>query len=67
MSRADRNPRRSRREGRQVISMWPRAAVVDPRRRHYRDNVVVTAVPAPRAGAATTLEPRHTDGTARNP
>ena len=39
----------------------------DPRRRHYRDNVVVTAVPAPRGGAATTLEPRHTDGTARNP
>jgi len=39
----------------------------DPGRRHYRDNVVVTAVPAPRAGAATTLKPRHTDGTARNP
>ena len=39
----------------------------DPGRRHYRDNVVVTAVPAPRAGAASTLEPRHTDGTARNP
>jgi hypothetical protein len=39
----------------------------DPRRRHYRDNVVVTAVPAPRAGTASTLEPRHTDGTARNP
>jgi hypothetical protein len=39
----------------------------DPRRRHYRDNVVVTAVPAPRAGVASTLEPRHTDGTARNP
>ena len=32
-----------------------------------RDNVVVTAVPAPRAGVASTLEPRHTDGTARNP
>jgi hypothetical protein len=39
----------------------------DPRRRHYRDNVVVTAVPALVAGAATTLEPRHTDGTARTP
>jgi len=39
----------------------------DPGRRHYRDNIVVTAVPAPRAGAASTLEPRHTDGTARNP
>ena len=32
-----------------------------------RDNVVVNAVRAPRAGAATTLKPRHTDGTARNP
>jgi hypothetical protein len=39
----------------------------DPGRRHYRDNIVVTAVPAPRAGTASTLEPRHTDGTARNP
>ena len=39
----------------------------DPSRRHYRDNVVVTAVPAPGAGAATTLEPRHTDGTAETP
>ncbi len=47
-----------------MISMWPPRVVAAPAR---RDNVVVTAVPAPRAGAATTLEPRHTDGTARNP
>jgi hypothetical protein len=39
----------------------------DPHRRHYRDNIVVTAVPEPGAGAASTLEPRHTDGTARTP
>jgi len=39
----------------------------DASRRHYRDNVVVTAVPAPGARAATTLEPRHTDGTAETP
>lgn len=39
----------------------------DARRRHYRDNVVVTAVPALPANAASTLEPRHTDGTAETP
>jgi hypothetical protein len=39
----------------------------DASRRHYRDNVVVTAVPELPAGAASTLEPRHTDGTAETP